>query len=55
MEKGEHGEVEVADLPLEAATVSEELTRVKSAEPSDGGTRAWLQVMGSVFTLFNVW
>ena len=55
MEKDKQGEVEIADLPLEAATITEELTRVKSIEPPDGGTRAWLQVLGSVCTLFNVW
>ena len=66
MDKPEHGrglaaEVEKADVlevtPLEdVGAIAEKLTRAKSNElPPDGGTRAWLQVIGCIFMFFNVW
>lgn len=45
-------------MPLEDVSVfaAEKLHRAKSNElPPDGGTRAWLQVIGCIFTFFNVW
>lgn len=48
--------VEVTPLEDVAATASSKLTDPKSSEsPLDGGTRAWLQVLGCIFMFFNVW
>ena len=55
MENGSVGELEVAPLPEAGTAITEKPAEVNPVEHADGGTRAWLQVIGSVFTLFNVW
>ena len=39
----------------ESARRTEELVPLSASTAPDGGTRAWLQVLGGFFVLFNSW
>lgn len=48
--------VEIGTLPAASVIITEKgLATPSTEEATDGGTRAWLQVVGSVFMFFNVW
>jgi MFS family permease len=48
--------VDVPPLDEVGAVTSSQLSHTKSNDsPPDGGTRAWLQVLGCIFMFFNVW
>lgn len=53
--KGDLENIEIAALPVAGSVATEKADALHSAEPPDGGTRAWLQVAGCILMFFNVW
>lgn len=43
------------DEPGERTVLAEELAPLSASTAPDGGTQAWLQILGGFFVLFNSW